>query len=714
MPEAARELLCFSKWNLDQARRLPLLAIALTLLVSALTTGAPALARQGEVFYVDGNSAVNGTGTELSPFNTLTAVPAIEDSEVYVAGTLREAVQWSGVRRGTVVQQWAGKPQAELRGDVIAPPDEWTRQDNGVFSTAIPSPPSSVVWNWDTNVDSQGRHFGHLRGVASLAECRSAAATWFFDQGMATLYLHPPAGAQSPDIGDVYAWVRTGCGFTLSQCEDLTIDGLQFRLWTDPSSGNGYGIKFTSATNCTISNCLFEDCGYHSIGFIGSICERNQIISCVARGLHGRSIHFVFYSGGTDIVGCRATDCEAHLYNILDWQGDRLETQDTAGGYFTHTGSPAMIADVEFRRCVAIGYEGATGNSFGVGMTTTLAAEGRKAIEYPVRYVECDAVNCDYANVSGHVAFIRCRFDLRKAAISGGNSSSCFVFNRSGTQVAIESSEFITRLDGTNVSRAIWPKNPGDVLYLLGVTFYDEFPQAASRSFVRMGETGLVVAEQCVFASAAEMYLTNGASTNTPANFDFTNCWYFGIGPTWYSASPELNERSEWKALVDTSGWYNIDPNLIAPPEDLAPAPGGALWRVRVPLEGVTRLGISGKAYDGRLGAHQFGWPIARLAVSPCPLGGALQLMWSQATPGADVAILYSRRLGTGQIPPLRPCSGLHLDLAIPTAVLVGTLPSDSSGAGKLNAQVNPSVCGGYVQMVDLGGCTTTNVVPIR
>ena len=680
----------------------------------AVISSTPALARQGEVFYVDGRRSANGAGTEQDPFNTLTTVPPRENSTVYVADILRESVQWSGLRRGTVVQQWPGKPQAQLRGDVVAPPGAWTRQGNGVFSTTIPSPPSSVVWNWDVNVDSQSRHFGHLRGVASLSECRSAAATWFFDQPATTLYIHPPVAAQPPDVGDVYAWVRTGSGWTINNGDRLTIDGLEFRLWTDPNPGNGYGIKLNNGNSSTVSNCLFEDCGYHSIGFVGTVCQGNQMIRCVGRGLHGRSIHFVFYSGGTNIVDCRAIECEAYLYNILDWQGQRLDAQDTAGGFYTHTGSPAMIADVEFEKCVAIGYGDATGNSFGVGVTTTLATEGHKASAYPVRYVECIAVNCDYANVSGHVAFIRCRLDFRKAAISGGNSHSCFVFNRSGTQVAIESGEFITRLDGVNVSRVIWPKNSGDVLYLLGVTLYDEFPQAASRSFVRMGETSLTVAEQCVFASAADMYLTNGASTNTPANFDFTNCWYFGIGPTWYSASPQLNDREEWASLVDSRGVYDVDPSLVAPPDNLAPARGGMLWRVRTPLEGVTRPGISGAAYDGRVGAHQFGWPMARLSISPCPQGGALRLAWSQATPGASVGILYSGRPGTGHIPPSRPCPGLMIDLDISSLVLAAIRRSDSAGVGALEAQVSPSVCGGYVQMVDLGGCTSTNVVPIR
>lgn len=691
------------------------MAILVICISCALIWPTPAHARQGGVFYVDGDQLINGDGSQASPFNSLNSVPAGEGATVFIAGVLRESVQWNGARRGTVARQWPDKAPAELRGDVVVPPGQWTPDGNGVYSTIISSAPSSAIWNWDANVDPQGRHFGHLTGVGSYLQCRDTPSSWYFNAANSTLSVHPPPGARLPDQGDVYAWVRSGSGWTISSGVDITIDGLRVCLWTDPNPGNGYGVKFISSSGCTVSNFILEDCGYHAIGFVGAVCEGNRIISCVVRGLHGRSIHFVFYSGGADIVGCLAIDCEAHLYNILDWRGLTLDANDTAGGYYTHSGSGTLIADVEFRRCTAIGYDGAKGNAFGVDLTTTRTSDERNFDGYPVRFVECTAIYCDYVNVSGQVAFIRCRLDFRKAAASGGNSSSCLVFNRSGTQVAIESSEFITRLDGTNVSRVIWAKNPGDVLYLLGVTFYDEFPDAASRSFVRTGETSLVVAEQCVFASAADMYLTNGASTNTPANFDFTNCWYFGIKPNWYSASPELNDRSEWNALVDIVGWFDIDPNLVDPPQDLAPAPGGALWRARLPLDGVVRTGIDGKPYDGRVGAHQYGWPMAQqLAVSPCPLGGPVQLTWSQATPGATVAILYSSRPGTGHIPPTRPCPGLMIDLDVPSLVLAAIRRSDSSGAGLLDAQVDPRVCGGYAQIVDLGGCRTTNLVPIR
>ncbi|GEM_PF-4915690 len=688
-------------------------AATLTLLC-ALFDSSPALARQGEVFYVDGNQPTNGTGSESNPFNSLSSVPARNDSEVFVAGILRENVQWTGLRRGTVVHQWPSRPQAEVRGDVIVPPEAWI-STNGIYYTTVSETPVSAVWNWDENIDALGRHFGHLREVSSIQQCRDTAGTWYSDVPASRVYLHPPPGAQPPDQGDVYAWIRSGCGLSISNGDGLTIDGLQFRLWSDPNPGNGYGIKCNDGIDAVISNCLFEDCGYHSVGFVGDVCRNNKLIACIGRGLHGRSNHFVFYAATDHVSGCRAQDCEAHLYGILDWQGNPLDVEDRIGGYYTHTGGGgAEVRDLEFFRCKAIGYEGATGNAFGAGQTTPSVSDGRDVEAYPVRYVECVAENCDFSNVEGFVSFVRCRLDFRRAAVTGGITHSCLMFNRSGTQVVIQSSEFITRLDGTNASRAIWVKNPDDVLYLLGVTFYDEYPNGGNRSFIRAGDQGRVIAEQCVFASAASTYLTNGATTHTPDNFDFMNCWYFGVGNGRYSSSATLNERSEWAAQVDEKGWYDVNPGFKHPPLDLAPAVDGPLWRVRVPLSGVSRIGISGIAYDGRLGAYQYGWPIARLNASPCPSGGTVKLAWTNAKPNGTVAVLYSRQLGTERIPRQFACAGLQFDLGLPTLIRAGTGRSDSDGSGEFNGVIRPSVCGGYVQMIDIKGCATTNVVPIE
>lgn len=689
------------------------LVVALTLLCAHFVS-APALARQGEVFYVNGNLPTNGSGSELDPFNTLSSVPARERSQVFVAGVLREGVQWTGLRRGTVVRQWPGEPQAELRGDVVVPPQSWM-SSNGLYYSVLSVAPASVVWNWDENVDALGRHFGHLREVGSIQQCRDIAATWYFDSPASRVYLHPPPGAQRPDQGDVYAWVRTGSGLTISNGDGLTIDGLHFRLWSDPNPGNGYGIKCNDGVDAVISNCLFEDCGYHSAGFVGDICRNNRFISCVGRGLHGRSNHFVFYAATNDVIGCRAEYCEAHLYGILDWQGNPLDISDRVGGYYTHTGGGgAAVRDLEFFRCKAIGYAGTTGNAFGAGQTTPSVLDGRNVDAYPVRYVECVAENCDFANVEGFVSFVRCRFDFRRAADTGGITHSCLMFNRSGTQVAIQSSEFITRLDGTNASRAIWVKNPGDTLYLLGVTFYDEYVNGANRSFIRAGDQAHVIAEQCVFVSTASAYLTNGATSHTPDNFDFLNCWYFGIGAGRYSSSPELNERGEWAVQIDRKGRYDADPEFTRPPLDLSPRLEGPLWRMRVPLSGVSRFGISGITYDGRLGAYQYGWPIAWLIASPCPSGGTVKLKWNNARRNGTVAVLYSDRLGNERIPRHLVCGGLQLDLGLTTLIRAGTAHSDSQGNGEITGLIRPVVCGGYVQMIDIESCASTNIVPIE
>lgn len=689
------------------------IAAVMFVAVSLLGVEASAQSLRAREWFVDGDAATNGTGTSDSPFNSLRQVPEGLGQMIFVAGTFRESAAWGGDRRDNVVRPWPGRAEPVIRGDVLVPPDQWSARADGLYSTLVVSAPVSVVWNWDANIDGQGRHFGHLTAAASYSLCRSTPASWFYESTLGALLVNPPLGAAPPDVGDVYSWVRSGNGLALQAPERVTVDGLTFRLWSDPDSGNGYGLKVADGIFTTVSNCSFDDCGYHSAGFIGNRCVGNRFVACIGRGLNGRSNHFVFYSNGDDISGCAAVDCDAHLYGILDWTGAPVSSSNRCGGFFTHTGASALVRDLEFRGCRAFGYEDAIGNSFGSGMSSGQAADSRNPATYPIRIVECEAINCDFANIDGHAAFIRCRLDFRKASRTGGNSGACLLFNRTGTQVALESCEIITRLDGTYATRAIWVKNPGDRLYMLGVTFYDEYAQPASRSFIRVGEDAFAQAEQCVFSAVDPMYLTNGATTHTTDNFDFITCWYDGIAEGQYSASPLLNEKSEWIALIDGAGMYDVEPDFAGAPENLAPKVNGPLWRWRVPLQGVSRLGISGKEYDGRSGAHQFGWPVATIT-SPCPEPGLLKVQWSQGTPGGSLAVFYSRSLGLFTIPPPRPCAGLRLDLAAPTLIYLGLVTSDEYGNGQAEAIVGTDVCGGYLQLIDLPACSTSNPARIE
>ncbi len=686
-------------------------AVAIALLHGTADVSAQSL--RAREWYVDGDAATNGTGAAQSPFNSLRSVPEGPGQVVFAAGTFRESAVWGGDRRDNILRPWPGRAAPEIRGDVVVPPDQWTLRGDGLYAASLTDTPVSVVWNWDANIDGAGRHYGHLTVAATYNLCRSTPGSWFHDSTLGALLVNPPAGAAPPNLGDTYAWVRAGNGLTIHNAERLTVDGLRFVLWSDPTPGNGYGLMVRDGLDSTAANCTFFDCGYHSAGFVGDRCEGNRFVRCVGYGLTGRSNHFVFYAANRDAVRCRAEESDAHLYGILDVRGLPLNATDRCGGFYTHSGASGRIADVEFVRCRTFGYDRAVGNAFGCGLNTASATDPLDAHTYPVRFIECEAVNCDYANVDGHAAFIRCRLDFRKASRTGGNSGACLLFNRTGTQVAIESCEFITRLDGVYATRAIWAKNAGDRLYMLGVTFYDEYPRSATRSFIRAGEDALVVAEQCVFSAVDPMYLTNGATTHAPANFDFTNCWYDRIAPDQYSASPLLNERGEWMAQIDESGMYDVDPEFAAAPQNLAPKVNGPLWRWRVPLQGASRLGISGKEYDGRSGAHQFGWPVATIT-SLCPEPGPVKLEWTQSTPHGPLAVFYSRSTGLFTIPPPRPCAGLRLDLAAPTLIYLGLVTSDENGGGQVEAVVGSDVCGGYLQLIDLTSCSTSNPAPIE
>ncbi len=104
-----------------------------------------------------------------------------------------------------------------------------------------------------------------------------------------------------------------------------------------------------------------------------------------------------------------------------------------------------------------------------------------------------------------------------------------------------------------------------------------------------------------------------------------------------------------------------------------------------------------------------------RLSVSPsCPQGGRAQLTWSNATPCTPAALLFARSTGSFTIPNNRPCPGTMLGLGTQQIRNVFTGNSDPNGNRTLNANAGPGACGGYLQLLDLTTCATSNVARIE
>ncbi len=92
-----------------------------------------------------------------------------------------------------------------------------------------------------------------------------------------------------------------------------------------------------------------------------------------------------------------------------------------------------------------------------------------------------------------------------------------------------------------------------------------------------------------------------------------------------------------------------------------------------------------------------------------CP--GTVRLSWSGARPNIQQGIVFARNTGNFVIPS-GPCQGTQLGLGTNQLQLYNTIGT-GNGAGSVNAQAGPGACGGFVQLIQVPGCQTSNVAQV-
>jgi len=104
-----------------------------------------------------------------------------------------------------------------------------------------------------------------------------------------------------------------------------------------------------------------------------------------------------------------------------------------------------------------------------------------------------------------------------------------------------------------------------------------------------------------------------------------------------------------------------------------------------------------------------------RLSVdATCPSGGTIRIEWSGATPGGQIALLYARNTGSFRVPQGNPCAGTELGLGSNQIQLAWQGGAGANGSRVLSASTGPGACGGYMQLLDLPTCATSNVAPVQ
>lgn len=97
-----------------------------------------------------------------------------------------------------------------------------------------------------------------------------------------------------------------------------------------------------------------------------------------------------------------------------------------------------------------------------------------------------------------------------------------------------------------------------------------------------------------------------------------------------------------------------------------------------------------------------------------CPSGGPIQVSWSGATGGGTIVLLYARNTGLFRIPNGNPCAGTQTGLGSNQIEIAYQGSAGPSGSRTLNANSGAGACGGYLQLLDLATCATSNVARIQ
>lgn len=126
-------------------------------------------------------------------------------------------------------------------------------------------------------------------------------------------------------------------------------------------------------------------------------------------------------------------------------------------------------------------------------------------------------------------------------------------------------------------------------------------------------------------------------------------------------------------------------------------------------LFGGIRYGSGSTGYSNDL--FQFRCPLALSVTPTCPGGGPVHVEWSGAVPNAYVALIFARNVGSFVIPDGNICAGAVLGLGALEVKLVYRWRSDENGTGRVDRNATAHGCGGYLQLIDLHNCTTSNVV---
>ncbi len=240
------------------------------------------------------------------------------------------------------------------------------------------------------------------------------------------------------------------------------------------------------------------------------------------------------------------------------------------------------------------------------------------------------------------------------------------------------------------------------------------------------GSPGWTHAELRIFDGPGPEQGTQRGSTSTSSSWTFTNMYrvFNGVGNlqnnqravnriTFDMGGVQLGPGTywiDWRGFGGASVWapfvMDINPN---DPNNPVTRPGNAMQKINT--EGwVSMLRDQGATCELPIiinGTSGGGYTCS--ITGTCP--GTVRLSWSGAQPNRNQGILFARNTGNYTIQS-GPCQGTQLGLGTNQLQLYNTIGT-GSGAGSVNAQAGQGACRGFVQLIQVPGCQTSNVAQV-
>ena len=570
-----------------------------------------------------GNSAGTGDGSSSGNAASAFASVTIADGDtVYVKGQSR-GVPVTITQDGVTVRPWPDTPASQrpwLRGDIQITSGNWTDETDGTFSATLATKPNAVFWNIATNIDANGRHFGHLDESGSLASCQATEGTWYHQSG--TLYVHPATadGAADPDNGDDYSYTVTGQNGLEMSGDNATCKGLRSSFWTTNASAQGYGF-YMRGDNPTIEDLRADDCGYHGIGLVTAAKTKARAYRCSVWG--AADTQWVIHTQTGELNDVKLYECSAHMYSRLGTDGQPLG-EDEFEGFYTHGASGEdTVRDIELHRFRWIGYGGYNG-SLASGDNIIRATDYDDPETYSVRCYDCEAVGVGKLTLGGapdcEFAFIRSKLDFTDSLTGAEQPTDSAIRLHTGTSLGLFACSITSFADYTDTDTMLQMVGScrvtiaNSALFLNGTnvacSFFDS---SVWNSIGRLNVYGTVFVAPT--ATGAELFKIHNGQLITALDggtlIQFEGCWYDGITAFDGRALNNYDTPAEWQAGVDATGVYDEPAGFIRIGDryELDPA-GNASSRIREasdrPSVTITQ-GINKRNYDGRVGPLQGG-----------------------------------------------------------------------------------------------------------